>query len=104
VQALERHRLPGTGQLFRKALPPDVVLVAAGGVWTRSDAEAVLDMGASAVAIGRAAITNPEWATKAVEPRWQPRRPPVSPAQLRACGLNDRFAAYMRSWQGFVAD
>lgn len=39
-----------------------VALVAAGGVWTRGEAEAVLARGADAVAIGRAAIANPDWA------------------------------------------
>ncbi len=93
------HAIP----LFRAALPRDVVIVAAGGVWTRSDAETLLDKGASAVALGRVAIGNPEWPSRAADPRWEPRRPPFSLAELRERGLNAKFAEYMRNWQGFVA-
>jgi len=80
------------------------VLVAAGGIWTRAEAEAVLDKGADAVAVGRAAIANPDWAARVAEPGWQPRRPPLTRAELRERGLSDRFATYMRNWKGFVAD
>ena len=96
----DQHPLP----LFRRALPREVVLVAAGGVWTLEEAEAVLKKGADAVAIGRAAIANPDWAAKVTTPGWQPRRPPLTVPELRERGLSDRFAAYMRNWAGFVAD
>jgi 2,4-dienoyl-CoA reductase-like NADH-dependent reductase (Old Yellow Enzyme family) len=95
----DQHPLP----LFRKALPRDVVLVAAGGIWTSDQAEAALERGADAVAIGRAAIANPDWAAKATTPGWQPRRPPLTVPELRERGLSERFAAYMRNWPGFVA-
>jgi 2,4-dienoyl-CoA reductase-like NADH-dependent reductase (Old Yellow Enzyme family) len=90
--------------LFREAVPRDVALVAAGGVWTRGEAEAVLARGADAVAIGRAAIANPDWAKRVADPRWEPRRPPLTVAELQERGLNGTFAAYMRSWAGFVGD
>ncbi|MEZ4833917.1 MAG: hypothetical protein R2873_18360 [Caldilineaceae bacterium] len=32
-----------------------------GSVWTAADAEGVLDSGAALVAVGRAALTEPEW-------------------------------------------
>jgi 2,4-dienoyl-CoA reductase-like NADH-dependent reductase (Old Yellow Enzyme family) len=94
-----QHPLP----LFREAIPHDAVLVAAGGVWTRSDAEALLVKGADAVAIGRAAIANPDWVTRASDPEWHPRRPPLTVAELKERGLTEGFAAYMRNWPGFVA-
>ncbi len=90
--------------LFRAALPSDVPLVAAGAVWTRADAEALLDKGATAVAVGRAAIANPDWASQVGETSFQPRRPPLTIAELTDRGLNPAFAAYMRNWKGFVAD
>ncbi|WP_437653186.1 hypothetical protein [Sorangium sp. So ce1182] len=40
---------------------PGLPLVVAGGVWTRAEAEALVDKGATAVALWRAAITNPDW-------------------------------------------
>jgi 2,4-dienoyl-CoA reductase-like NADH-dependent reductase (Old Yellow Enzyme family) len=95
-----RHALP----LFRKVVPGDVALVAAGGIWTRNDAEAALAKGADAVAIGRAAIANPDWASKVASRSWFPRRPPLSMAELRERGLNERFASYMHNWPGFVAE
>ena len=95
-----RHPLP----LFREVLPRDVALVAAGGIWTRNDAETVLAKGADAVAIGRAAIANPDWASKVADRAWLPRRPPLSTSELRERGLGERFAGYMRNWAGFVVD
>jgi len=96
----EEHPIP----LFRAACPADVRILVAGNVWTRADAEALLDKGADAVALGRAAITNPDWPQRAVEPGWEPRRPPLTPAELRERGLSDTFVGYMRRWKGFVAD
>jgi 2,4-dienoyl-CoA reductase-like NADH-dependent reductase (Old Yellow Enzyme family) len=97
------HPIP----LFRAALPSEVRVVACGNVWTRGDAEVLLEKGADAVAIGRAAIANPDWAAKAVDrdaARWQPRQPPLTIAELVERGLNPTFAGYMRGWKGFVTD
>jgi 2,4-dienoyl-CoA reductase-like NADH-dependent reductase (Old Yellow Enzyme family) len=94
------HAVP----LFRRALPREVALVAAGGVWTRADADDLLALGADAVAVGRAAIANPDWAARAADAQWRPRRPPLTRAELADRGLAPRFADYMRRWEGFVAD
>ncbi|HVY45574.1 MAG TPA: NADH:flavin oxidoreductase [Minicystis sp.] len=88
--------------LFRAALPRDVALVVAGNVWTPAEAQAVIDRGADAVALARAAIANPDWAARAGEPGWAPRRPPFSIAELEARGLTPRFIDYVRRWH-FVA-
>jgi 2,4-dienoyl-CoA reductase-like NADH-dependent reductase (Old Yellow Enzyme family) len=92
------HAIP----IFRAALPSDVAVIVAGGVWTRADAESLLEMGASAIAIGRAAIANPDWPLRVRDASWMPRRPPFSIGELRARGLNEKFAEYMRNWKGFV--
>ena len=94
------HPIP----LFRAAMPDDVALIAAGGVWTRDDAERVIDLGASAVALGRAAIANPAWPREVGESGHEPRRPPLTPAELKERALSDHFVEYMRKWQGFVSD
>ncbi|MGD0676699.1 MAG: HisA/HisF-related TIM barrel protein [Polyangiaceae bacterium] len=96
----EDHPLP----LFRRAVPADVAFVAAGGIWSRQQAEAVLDRGADAVALGLAGIANPEWPARIREVGWEPRRPPLTIAELRGLGLNETFAEAMRNWKGFVAD
>jgi len=90
--------------LFRSALPGDVAIVAAGGVWTRADAESILAKGASAVALGLAGIANPDWAARVSDISWEPRRPPLTIAELRERGLNETFAGLMRNWKGFVAE
>jgi 2,4-dienoyl-CoA reductase-like NADH-dependent reductase (Old Yellow Enzyme family) len=96
----DAHPLP----LFREAVPAEVRLLAAGKIWTRDDAERVLGLGADMVSLGRAAIANPDWPRRIADPAWQPRRPPLSSAELAGRGLAPVFARYMRRWKGFVAD
>ncbi|MEZ4403545.1 MAG: NADH:flavin oxidoreductase [Kofleriaceae bacterium] len=90
--------------LFRAACPAEVAIIAAGGVWTRDDAQAALDRGADLVALGRAAIINPDWPTEVATPGWEPRRPPLTIAELEARAVSPLFGGYLRRWKGFVAD
>jgi 2,4-dienoyl-CoA reductase-like NADH-dependent reductase (Old Yellow Enzyme family) len=96
----EEHALP----LFRKAIPSDVRLLVAGTIWTRGEADHLLELGADGVALGRSAIVNPHWPILARDPSWEPKRPPVSLEDLRAAGLSPRFAEYMKAWKGFVRE
>jgi 2,4-dienoyl-CoA reductase-like NADH-dependent reductase (Old Yellow Enzyme family) len=96
----EAHAIP----LFREAVGEGVRLFAAGNVWTRAEAEAVLARGADVVALGKAAIANPDWGARVQESGWEPRRPPLTRLELQQRGLSDRFATYMKRWKGFVAD
>ena len=99
------HKRPAehAGPMFRAALPSDVPLVLAGKVWTRADADAVLARGADAVALGRAAIANPDWPQRAAEPGWSPKLPPLTPAELAERGCSPVYAKYLERWKGFVA-
>jgi 2,4-dienoyl-CoA reductase-like NADH-dependent reductase (Old Yellow Enzyme family) len=90
--------------LFRSALPADVTLLTAGSIWTRTQADEMLARGADGIALGRAAIVNPEWPRRASDPAWHPKRPPMTIAELRDRGLGRAFAEYMRGWKDFVAD
>lgn len=90
--------------LFRRVIGDEVKILACGGVWTRAEAEALLGRGADSVAIGRAGIANPDWPNQVRDPAWEPKRPPLTPAELRERGLNDRFVSYMKRWKGFVAE
>ena len=94
----EAHAVP----LFRAALPASVRLLVAGSIWTRGEADALLDKGADAVALARAAIVNPSWPREAADAAWEPRRPPVTLAELAAASLSPPFAEYMKRWKGFV--
>ena len=90
--------------LTRAILPPAVAVIAAGGIWTRADADEALGRGADAIAIGRAAIINPDWPDQARDPAWQPQRPPVTRADLIARAVSPEFASYLRQWKNFIAD
>ncbi len=94
----DQHAIP----LFRAVLPGDVRVQVAGKIWTRAEAEQLLEMGADAVALGRSAIANPDWPRRAREDGYEPRRPPLSPAELIVRGLSPPFVEYMRAWKGFV--
>lgn len=89
--------------LFRAALPSRVRLVVAGSVWSREAAERQLELGADAVALGRAAIVHPDWPRRAEDPTWQPRRPPLTVAELAERAVSPVFAKYLERWEGFVA-
>lgn len=90
--------------LFRAAVPREVPIVVAGKIWTRAEAEAQLERGADAVALGRSAILNPDWPRRIEDPAWEPKRPPATTEELLALDLSPTFATYMRKWKGFVAD
>ena len=90
-------------QAFRAVVPSNIPLFAAGQIWTRDDADMVLDLGADVIALGRAAIVNPDWPLRISDPGWQPRRPPVTAAQLREWGLNPVFIERLRRREAFVA-
>jgi 2,4-dienoyl-CoA reductase-like NADH-dependent reductase (Old Yellow Enzyme family) len=96
----DAHPVP----LFRQAVPVRVRLVAAGGVWTRAQAEALLDRGADFVALGRASVGNPDWPRRVVDPWWVPARPPYTVEDLAAVAVSRPFADYLRRWKGFVAE
>jgi 2,4-dienoyl-CoA reductase-like NADH-dependent reductase (Old Yellow Enzyme family) len=96
----EEHPVP----LFRRACPEAVRLFVAGKVWTRAEAEGLLEKGADVIALGRAAIANPDWPARAAAPGWEPRRPPLTVAELRERALGEGFVNYMRNWKEFVED
>ncbi len=104
--SLDAKGRPGhhPARLFRDALPREVPLVTAGSVWTRAEAEAQLDHGADAVALGRAAIANPDWPRRVLAEGREPARFPLSAAELRERGLGEPFVDYLRGNRGLVRD
>ena len=103
---LNTHKYPDRHAItmFREALPANIVLLAAGAVYTPDEALALVVRGADGVALGRSAILNPDWPLRMNDENWEPQRPPVTIAQLEARGLGPVFADYMRNWKGFVTD
>jgi 2,4-dienoyl-CoA reductase-like NADH-dependent reductase (Old Yellow Enzyme family) len=57
---------------------PDLPVVAVGGVWTRADAERMLEDGAAAIAVARAIIVNPDWPRRVREGAEIKRALPIS--------------------------
>lgn len=96
----QQHPIP----LFRNALPSHVRLVVAGKVWTRSEAQRCLELGADLVALGRAAILNPDFPLRCRDPQWPPRRPPLTATEFAAQDVSPPFVAYLRRFEGMVAD
>lgn len=91
--------------LFRDSLQDQVPLVVAGQIWTREEAERLLELGASGVALARSAIANPDWPREVAKQGWEPRRPPLTIAELVERGLSRQFAQSMGVWwPGFVQD
>ncbi len=88
---------------FRERLGADVPIFVAGKIWTPQDANRMFELGADFVALGRSAIANPDWARRASDPAWEPRRPPLTKEELLARGLSPQFVEYRRQWRGFVA-
>jgi 2,4-dienoyl-CoA reductase-like NADH-dependent reductase (Old Yellow Enzyme family) len=91
-------------RLFRDALPADVAVIAAGGVWTRDEAQRLHDHGADVVAVGRAAIVDPDWVEHVVAQGLDPQRGPRTPAWYADVDVSARFAQYLRRFPGMLAD
>jgi 2,4-dienoyl-CoA reductase-like NADH-dependent reductase (Old Yellow Enzyme family) len=94
----ERHAT----RMFRDALGSKMRIVVAGRILTPDDAEMQLELGADAVALGRAAIANHDWPRR-VRDGSPLAMEPVTEAHLLAEGLSRGFAGYMKQWKGFVA-
>lgn len=96
----EEHAIP----LLRRACASDVRLIAAGAVWTVADALALRERGSDLVALGRAAICNPDWPLLARDESFVPRRPPMAESALRELAVSETFVKYLRNFRGLVAD
>lgn len=82
---------------FRKALPSTVTLIACGGVQTEGDAQAALHEGADLVALGKAAITDPDWPKKAQEAGFKPKAIPLTVEQAREVAISPPFIKYLQT-------
>ncbi len=87
---------------LRAALPNEVALLAAGGVWTKPDADAVLERGADVVVVGRAAIAHPDWPADIAGSDFKPSRPPWDPQMLRDAAVGPDLLRYLEGFPGMV--
>jgi len=88
---------------FREAIPETPILVA-GKIWTRADAEQVIDLGADIAAVGMAAIAHANWPAQVKENIAEPSRQPFAVQHLKEQGLSPAFIDYMKRWKGFVQE
>lgn len=87
---------------IREALPADVPLFAAGGIWTRDDARRATDAGVDVVVLGRSAIAHPDWPSASAENSFTPSKPPWDPALLEAASVGPDLLEYLRGFAGMV--
>ena len=92
-------------ELFTALDRGPVRLAVAGQLYSGSDVQRALDLGADIVAIGRAAITNHDFPRLVqADPAAAMRELPVPRQDLVAEGLGPAFLDYMGNWGGFVGD
>lgn len=87
---------------IRAALPANVPILAAGGVWTREDAQRALDVGVDVVVLGKAAIGNPDWPRESAAEGYAPVRNPYSVEHLRGVEVSQRFIDYITPFAGMI--
>nr|AYM54143.1 NADH:flavin oxidoreductase/NADH oxidase [Chondromyces catenulatus] len=79
-----------------KVVRNGVAVVAAGGIRVGQDAEDALGAGADLVAVGKAAITTPDWPVKALDDGFSPSQFPLTEAELKAAGITRELIRYLR--------
>jgi 2,4-dienoyl-CoA reductase-like NADH-dependent reductase (Old Yellow Enzyme family) len=81
-------------------------VIACGKIWTRAEAEAVLEQGADLIALGRAAILNPDWPKQVATPAGEAtiKVPPITEAELYERAVSPLFAGYLTRWKNLVAE
>jgi len=86
----------------REALPSDVPIFAAGGIWTRAEAQRAVAAGVDVVVIGRASIAHPDWPRVSAQPGWAPDKPTWTREQLRSVDVSDKLIGYLGNFPGMV--
>ncbi|MGK0360142.1 MAG: 2,4-dienoyl-CoA reductase-like NADH-dependent reductase (Old Yellow Enzyme family) [Bradymonadia bacterium] len=93
---------PVVVRAMRAALPDDVAIFVAGGIWDRADALQALTAGADFAVLGRASIVHPDWTSASKALDFEPMRPPWSLAHLRAVDAGEAMIAYLKGFRGMV--
>lgn len=93
---------PLVARAIRDALPAEVAVLAAGGIWTREDALRALDTGVDVVALGRSAIIHPDWPQVSAAPGFEPHRPPWTAEDVAAAAVSPPFAGYLQRFPGLM--
>jgi 2,4-dienoyl-CoA reductase-like NADH-dependent reductase (Old Yellow Enzyme family) len=90
---------------IRPKIPRGVPLVVAGGIWTALEAHVAAARGADIVALGHAAIYNPDWPRRAMSALWSPQEPPFTRGEFAGVEVTRPFVDYLADgWPGSVAE
>ena len=89
-------------EILKEAMAPRTFLMAAGGIWTKEDAEKAFSLGIDILALGKAAIVNPSWVQEVYNHGKEPQKLPVSESLLRDVHVSQKFADYLRNFPEFV--
>ncbi len=89
---------------IRDALPEDVPVLAAGGLWTSGDVARAREAGVDLPILGKAAIGNPDWPRHFTTAGWAPVRPPWTVRHLEESAVGPAFLDYLRRFPGLVED
>ncbi len=80
---------------IRQAVPKEVKIATAGGVWTRSDAEQTEKAGADIIVLGKASIIHPNWVELSKKPEFKPYLPPWDIPSLKKENIGSNFIDYL---------
>lgn len=86
-------------QVFRDALPKDVIVMACGGVASGKDVYTLLDMGIDVAVTGKSAISTPDFPVKVIQNKDYEVtvHPPYPLAHLEAVDVSPPFVDFLRS-------
>ncbi|MCY3414624.1 MAG: NADH:flavin oxidoreductase [Candidatus Heimdallarchaeota archaeon] len=87
---------------FRDTLPDDVKIEAAGGIWTREQANRALKEGADIIALGKSAIVHPDWLEASKSPDFNPMMPKWDPEYLKSVKVGPKFINYLLKFPGLL--
>jgi 2,4-dienoyl-CoA reductase-like NADH-dependent reductase (Old Yellow Enzyme family) len=93
---------PPVARAFRDALPPEVLVFAAGGIRTRADAARAWDAGVDVAVLGRAGIAHPDWPRASLQPGFEMLATPWPREHLRSVDVGEAFLAYLGKMAGLV--
>lgn len=80
---------------IREAVPKEVKVAVAGGVWTRADAEETEAAGADIIVLGRASIIHHNWVEVSKRPDFKPHLPPWDVESLKKEKVGSNFVDYL---------
>ena len=84
---------------FRNVVPANIALIGCGGVKVAENVEFALSEGADLVALGKIAISTPDWPLRAVEPGFVPKSFPITEAEATAAGIAPPFMAMLKGYR-----